>query len=1574
MANILEINMLTKKQRDIISRKRIIEQEDPIKQKVQNSIKREIEQKITPKEGESLFDKAAKFFKEYPTPISYIKKNYLTPQKQLVFRVGQGVQGVDQSQFPEKTYQETPSVAKQKFTAFRDVFTGESSETRAKERQDPRILKLLNQLAKGEINEQQFKELSDPIKKENENYLKETFNTTPEKVAKEKSEREAVNIIGSMEVGGLNNVVNKIVKATTIKETREIAESIGKKWTEDFADSILTAKTQKEAKSILSKNTPKLQDLNDAESDFIKNKFIDFIDNKAKPEDFIKDGELIDDWGKRIENGNITKSELGEMANYLEKKGVKVFDTTKKIDPLIQEAKKYNSADEFVKAQNKLYHGTPHKFDKFNEKTTFFTQDKNFAENVASEQTDNIINKLETETRPDGSAYYPEIMERYGKVNLFDGSNPEHLKKLENILPENVKETSYIGGQWNATKKDVIDTIKNGGKETWTSFEGDVQYAIKKLGFDGWKMSEGGKETIGVFSPNKLKTKQQLTDIWKKANGKQEALGVAAGFEQDEEGNIGFNPVKAAAGVGVMGGIKVAKNKGVASKVKAKLSNGKKYIYNIFKKEGADDVLDDLYRSRDKEELSNSLKNLYNNETAGKVSIEFDNARAGERSAYGFGVNEGDKLVFTREGSTFPKWIPEHLRKKPLLNDVIKNLQEGTVPKGTAQRELYNVVVKKIVKEEGLNIKAVKNTIKRFETVAKKEVAEVKQIKATAKKSRTQAMSQAKKATGKLPKKDLKKTINRSLGMRRTPLITTEEKALREKLRVASIYSKIGKKHAIKTTAQLRSAVREYAKDLPVGVRNKLLSKESFAGIKSKKQLEAMLDRVDLLRAKVLQRDEKVSLQKEVKRLLKVAREKGLIGKAKMEARKETGVGNLIRITKDGKEVRRGVEGLSIEQLKEYKKVLLKKIDTTPKPVKSLSKEEWKKIGSVGTSEQKKSTKFTQGLEKAIGVISTGIEKYGGKYLKSAIREYKFELSKLSFKYVGEIEKFQKTIGKFKGEKLDNLAYHLYNQSFDEVRNLLGENSKELDKVIAVLDDIHERANKVGLNVGKLQNYFPRIVKDYDGLFKAYSEKYGKNGRSYFEKVLNDYANSKGKKLIELSIEEKSDVLTKTLRGYGQGKINAGNAQRARQFKELPAEFLQYYHAPKDSLSMYISKMNQRIELKKIFGLEGFEQDSIGSLVEKVNASPSEKQLLQEYLSGILSPQGQENAFWQTLRKSATLAFLSHFSQTIFQTSDIGKNMYKHGMFRAVASLFREKPFLRDKMFMDITHEFADSQLIKNSLKIVGFDRLDRLNNEAFMANTFREATRLAKRGKGAGFRELQDYADFTFRGNKERIAKFFDDVKNQRVTDETALYVWNKVLDVDPRDLMEMPLMYAKHPNLRAAYSMKSYGIKVLDMYRNEARSGKPTWKKSKNMIMLTAYLTAAGASGAQLRNWWRGEDKSFSDTVVNQALQLMMMSTYDVGSVERDGLGMTIFKKLKPPTRPLDDLVNDIRTMGDGKGFKSIRNIPIIGDEIYYRAGAGKDKIEKNKKQEGSFNKKLPTKKLPTKKKLPKKKLPKK
>ena len=205
------------------------------------------------------------------------------------------------------------------------------------------------------------------------------------------------------------------------------------------------------------------------------------------------------------------------------------------------------------------------------------------------------------------------------------------------------------------------------------------------------------------------------------------------------------------------------------------------------------------------------------------------------------------------------------------------------------------------------------------------------------------------------------------------------------------------------------------------------------------------------------------------------------------------------------------------------------------------------------------------------------------------------------------------------------------------------------------------------------------------------------------------------------------------------------------------------------------------------------------------------------------------------------------------------------------------------------------------------------------------------------------------FDKDNDHIAQFVSDLKNGKVTDDTKYYVFNKVLDVSPRSLEEMPEAYAKNPNARLFYSMKSYAIKVLDVYRNDVAKKWKTQpvKAAKNFVYLTSILTMAGATGSQIRDWYNGKDTKFSDNVVNNMLNIMLLSSYDVSQISTDGLGKAIVSKILPPTRIFDDIGRDIASAGDGKGLTSIRNIPVIGNEIYNRIGKGKEAIDKSNLQ---------------------------
>jgi hypothetical protein len=139
---------------------------------------------------------------------------------------------------------------------------------------------------------------------------------------------------------------------------------------------------------------------------------------------------------------------------------------------LVEEAKKYKSADEFVKAQPIVYHGTPTKFDKFDTNisegnATWFTADKQ-----------DIIDNTAGAVQPAGSKL--NIMERYPKPNLKLATP----KQADEMFTDQLISEGYVG----------------------------VKYP---------KGEYGDYEWTKLFNPNEdTLTKSQLTDIWNKANGK----------------------------------------------------------------------------------------------------------------------------------------------------------------------------------------------------------------------------------------------------------------------------------------------------------------------------------------------------------------------------------------------------------------------------------------------------------------------------------------------------------------------------------------------------------------------------------------------------------------------------------------------------------------------------------------------------------------------------------------------------------------------------------------------------------------------------------------------------------------------------------------------------------------------------------------------------------------------------------------------------------------------------------------------------------------------------------------------
>jgi len=105
----------------------------------------------------------------------------------------------------------------------------------------------------------------------------------------------------------------------------------------------------------------------------------------------------------------------------------------------------------------------------------------------------------------------------------------------------------------------------------------------------------------------------------------------------------------------------------------------------------------------EKEEITKSIKEKLE-EIEAEIWMELDTAEAGYRFLpEPFDIKErmeeraGTEAEWEGVSSSFPDWMPSHLRKKPLVNKVKDHMMEGTRPvKGSRIMELYNVVREQI--------------------------------------------------------------------------------------------------------------------------------------------------------------------------------------------------------------------------------------------------------------------------------------------------------------------------------------------------------------------------------------------------------------------------------------------------------------------------------------------------------------------------------------------------------------------------------------------------------------------------------------------------------------------------------------------------------------------------------------------------------------------------------------------------------------------------------------------------------------------------------------------------------------
>lgn len=467
--------------------------------------------------------------------------------------------------------------------------------------------------------------------------------------------------------------------------------------------------------------------------------------------------------------------------------------------------------------------------------------------------------------------------------------------------------------------------------------------------------------------------------------------------------------------------------------------------------------------------------------------------------------------------------------------------------------------------------------------------------------------------------------------------------------------------------------------------------------------------------------------------------------------------------------------------------------------------------------------KVGETLDPIFGSLSTRIANESESIL-GRVRLFEFGTKKLTSDWYAKSEKLAKAFDNIKGEDANLLAKALYNGRFDTVEQLMkkygSDVKKEFDDMQDMFKMIREDLIKAGYKeIGEVVNYFPRLVKDYEGLLNAL----GTKQKDAVTKALQDYANKRNIAVKDIEVDKRSDIIGQVLRGVpAQVKTKGFKGAQARKVFEVDDALLPYYASPAESLEFYLRSAAHNIEKAKFFGKYLDEtgevapsvQKMLDDLVETGEMTTEQRAnlvpLLQaRFIQGEMAP----HKFIKGLRDFGYATTIANPMSALVQLGDVATSAVVNGLRNTIRSMFNAKQIkiddigLRDTIIQELNE---GSRALDKLFRISGFKRMDRLGKETIINAAFRRDTQRVRTEAGANaFRKKYGklYGDET--------EKLIDDLRSGNVSDTVKFHLFNELSGLQPISLSEMPEAYLRSPNGRIFYALKSFTLKQYDLLR---------------------------------------------------------------------------------------------------------------------------------------------------------------
>jgi len=536
-----------------------------------------------------------------------------------------------------------------------------------------------------------------------------------------------------------------------------------------------------------------------------------------------------------------------------------------------------------------------------------------------------------------------------------------------------------------------------------------------------------------------------------------------------------------------------------------------------------------------------------------------------------------------------------------------------------------------------------------------------------------------------------------------------------------------------------------------------------------------------------------------------------------------------------------------------------------------------------------------------------------------------------------------------------------------------------------LLDKLHQQAIASGQDVNYLFEYYPRRVKDLEGLMNYYGQAVSEDFVEYLK--IENVRRGKAGEIQIVTVEQKAVELQKYLRKksfVNSSKIPANFKTRTSNM--LTEAELEFYEDSSKALGQYVSSVIVANAEQELLGkarnattapltIDGKNhdvidlKDSSGSLSLKIVELMQRGEIdetkfidLQYGLTQLFGPnKSSENMLAEMSRTFSYGSLLVQPTTTLSQLYDIAFMSMDNNIARVMATLFTKKDFTLRMAGINtstVSAEFVTdpkgkgvkkfmNDAVRTMLKAGGFTRMDQLLKETNLTTNYNRMKRVSKLSPNSrAYKNLRNELIY-MQGETDADLTLGDLRQGIHDSPRVREAVVRKLLETQPINRLEMPLVVSDNPNTRMLYTMKSFVIKQANLVGNRYLavifSTKSSLGEKKDAILGLMYLAflfqLVGFPIDILKALVSGRDIYQNDIATDGLFRIAGISSFTVGKFADDPFG-TVASYFAPVAFSQGyQMSNDFIKVRDGEQsfMDPFLKLSPYSNVWYYRYGPG-------------------------------------